>query len=1137
MKITGTYAGGVMLVLALAAASPLHAQDLAFHRAQQQPEHPIPPSSKDTPLSLKKVLEQLEQSYKVSFAYNARLVSGKTVPAAALGNPTRPLEDLLSAILPPLQLRYKQIDQRVYVIQAATTTTQPPDATSNTPGNNMQQPPAVADEVTQNEPVKGRVTDKDGTGLPGVTVRVKGTSAGTTTGPDGSFTLNLPAGADVLQVSYVGYLAQEIPLAGKKQITITLKSGESQLQELIVVGYGTQRKKDLTGSISSVKGEELSKQPVLTATQAAQGKIAGVQVISSGQPNTQPQIRVRGTGSVMAGANPLYVVDGVLTDDIRNISTSDILTMDILKDASAAIYGVRAANGVIIITTRKGKAGKTQLRYDANVGFRQPANLVKMADRNQYIDFLKETAPGKDPVNDGYVYGGTTNWYKEVLRNAFQMNHNLSVAGGSDKHTYFLSGGYIQEDGIIQTNNFRRFTFRANNDVNISDKWKLFSQLSYSRADGRDVELKDTYRSIYRAAPIVKAEDGGRYGNTSGWGNVTNPLLALNKRNDTRQESRFQGNFGLEFNPVSFLKFRSAFNADIKFGNDRVYLYKFDNDDKTFLAAGGNQRVQNSTLTREEYRSQGWVWDNTVTFDKTFGKHSLTLLAGSVTEGFYSTSLKGSRINVPESKDLWYLDLGNPDVQSTLNNVADKYARQSFVGRVNYGYDGRYLLSASLRADGSSKFREKWGYFPTVGLGWVLSEEGFLKENKTLNFLKLRGSWGILGNDNIPTNAYITTANINIPYIIDNNVTLGATIKDIKDPKLKWETTQQFDIGFEFALLNNRLAGEVDYYNKNTTDALTIVNTPAILGDADNSYITNAASFKNTGFEVSLNWKDNINKDWGYSIGGNITFNKNELTGLNGGQALLGGNIDNRFVTRSDNGYPVGSFYILKSMGVFQSQEEINAYRDKNGNPIQPGAKPGDLKYQDTNGDGVINDADRQYMGTFQPKCFYGFNISLNYKGFDLTADFYGNAGNKIYNGKKIFRPQPTDNIEAAYADARWKADRPSSTDPRVITLGMPHSSYFLETGSYLRLNNLTLGYTIPAARLKVIGINSFRVYGTAQNLFTITRYSGFSPELPGGAIDDAASTNNKSGILDAGIELSSYPTTRTFAVGVNVSF
>ncbi|HEU4552354.1 MAG TPA: TonB-dependent receptor [Chitinophaga sp.] len=1143
MRVTGTHKGKTLLVLALAATFTVQAQDLVYRRPQ--PAHADTPqlTQKTGTLPLKSALQQLEKTYRINFAYNARLVADKQVPASTLDNSgSIPLATMLKTLLTPLELQYTQVDSALYVIK-------PLDISGGTNANAYTQ---ITGNVEQAAPVKGKVTDNTGTPLIGVTIRVKGTTTGTTTGPDGTYTVNVPEGNDTLQVSYLGYLPQEIGIADRTTVDIVMQTSESQLEQVVVVGYGTQRKRDLTGAISSVKGEDLAKQPVLTATQAAQGRIAGVQIISSGQPNTQPQIRVRGTGSVMAGANPLYVVDGVLTDDIRNINSADIVSMDVLKDASAAIYGVRAANGVVIITTRKGRAGKTEVRYDGNVGFREASNLVKMANRNQYIDYLKDAAPSKDPVNDAAVYPGSTNWYDAVLRKAFEMNHNISVSGGTDKHTYFFSGGYIQDDGIIKTNTFRRFTLRANNEINISDQWKFSTQLSYSRGTGRAVDLNGIYGNIYRAAPVIIPEQDGRYGNTSAWGNVANPLLSLDKKNYRQQDDRLQGNVALDFTPVKALRFHSAFNADLRWGNDRIYQYKFLNDDKTFLVAGGNQRVDNSQLTIGDFRSQGWVWDNTVTFDQDFGKHALTLLAGSVTEGFYSTFHNGSRINVPESEDLWYLDLGNPDVQSKINNGGDKYARQSFVGRVNYSYDNRYLLSASIRADGSSKFRERWGYFPTVGVGWVISQEPFMQSQHVFSFLKLRGSWGILGNDNIPTNAYINTATVNLPYFYDGAISLGSALQETKDLNLKWESTNQFDVGFEFTLLKERLSGEVDYYNKKTKDALTVVNIPSILGDPNNTYITNAASFKNTGYEISLNWKDNITKDLGYSVGGNITFNKNEITNLAGGQALLGGNVGQQsFVTRTDNGYPVASFYVLQSLGIFQSQEEIDNYKDKNGNVIQPGARPGDLKYQDYNGDGVIDDNDKQFVGSYQPKFYYGFNVGLNFKGFDLTADFYGNGGNKIYNGKKAFRYENTDNIEADYADKRWKPDRPSATDPALLLSSTPASTYFVESGAFLRCNNLTVGYSLPSDKLKAIGITRFRVYLTSQNLFTLKKFSGFSPELPGGTIDfdnsinnrtntrssTANSTNNTSGILDAGIELNAYPTTRTFAFGVNVSF
>ncbi len=977
--------------------------------------------------------------------------------------------------------------------------------------------------------VTGTVTDaKTKETLPGVAVTVKGASVSAQTDVEGKYTIKAAPNA-TLVFSYLGFTTLEIPVNNQTTVNAALATSTQQLEQVVVVGYGTQRKRDLTGAISRVEGAQLAKQPVQTPTQAVQGKVAGVQVIASGQPNSQPQIRIRGTGSVLGGVNPLYVVDGVLTDDIRNINNSDILTMDILKDASAAIYGVRAANGVIIITTKKGRAGEVKVNYDANAGFRQAANLVQMADRNQYLSYVADAAPNRviSPT-DPLLYGGSTDWYDEVLRNAFQTNHNISVSGGSENATYFFSGGYVSEEGILETNKFDRFTFRGNSEVNVSKKIKFNTQLSFSRGNTQEVELGDTYRNLYRASPLVPAKVGDLYGNTSAFQNVGNPLLSLEKRNQRIIDNRFQGNIVLDYKPIKQLTLRSGFNTDVLFTKNRTYNFQYFNDESTFTATGGGQQNLNSLLRVEQPNSLRWVWDNTATFEQAFGKHKLTLLAGSVTEKFNSEFITGQRIDVPANEDQWFLNLGNPDVRSTLENGGDRFARQSFIGRVNYDYANKYLLSASLRADGSSRFSKRWGYFPTVGLGWVLSEEDFLKDNGFFDFLKFRGSFGLLGNDNIPSNAYILTADINIPYFFNNGLVLGSAIQQLKDPNLKWETTTQFDAGFEFSMLKSRLSGEFDFYSKKVDDALAFVPLPRILGDADGVYITNIASFKNQGLEFSLNWKDEIKEGLTYSVGGNITYNKNELLQLNGGQALLAGSVGQQgFITRSDNGREVGSYFVYDAVGVFQNAAEIAA-------SAQPNAQPGDLRYRDVDGNGSINDNDKIYAGSYQPKIFYGFNLGLNYKDFDLTADFFGNAGNKIYNGKKAFRFENTDNVEADFVNNRWTSANPSTTDPRILSPSTLPSTYFIESASFLRLNNLTLGYKLPEALIKKTKLSNLRLFLTAQNLFTITNYSGFSPEII--PIGTDANTD-PSGALSAGIELNPYPITRTFAFGINLGF
>lgn len=988
--------------------------------------------------------------------------------------------------------------------------------------------------------IHGKITDEAGKPLAGAFVQVQRSTNGKLTDTSGNYTITAPGSATLI-VSYIGHTTQEVAVGGRTEVNVSLTlSASNQLADVVVIGYGTQRKRDVTGAIASVKGEDLARQPVQTPTQALQGRVAGVQIVSSGQPNSQPQVRIRGVGTALGGSNPLYVVDGVLTDDIRNINNADITSLEVLKDASASIYGVRAANGVIIITTRKGKAGATQVRYDANAGFRQISNPVKMANRDQYISYLTDINAGVNTNTPPLTYGGTTDWYDEVLRNAFQTNHNISVSGGTEKNQFFVSGGYIEDNGIIKTNDFRRVTFRANNDITISKIFKFSTQLSYTNGKEAAVVLEDTYRSLYRASPIIPAKVGDKYGNTSSFQQVSNPILSLDTRNQQLLTNRFQGGANLDIKPLSWLRFHSGFNIDATMTTDRTYLYQFNADTNTFVTTGGSQFRNNSQLNIRETRTSRWVWDNTMTIEKTFHDHSITLLAGAVTERFRNNFLEGQRINIPPNPNLWYLTVGNPDQQATNNSEGDLQTRQSWLGRLNYNYQGRYLLNASLRADGSSKFSERYGYFPSIGVGWLISREAFMSNQKLFDNLKLRGSWGKLGNDNIGSSAYIVTGTMNIPYFYDNGLALGTTIQDIKDPNLKWEKSEQFDVGIEFAMLKNKLSGEVDYYSKTTNDALAYRVIPGIFGDPDNLYLTNIATFSNKGVEISLRWQDNISKDLSYNIGGNVTFNRNRLVGLNGGQALLGGSVGSQsFVTRTDNGQPVASFYVYDAIGVFQSAQEVANYKNSTGTVIQPNAVPGDLKYKDQDDNGAIDAGDKIYAGSYQPKTFYGISLGLNYKNFDLSADFFGNAGNKIYNGKKAFRFQSADNIEAAYADNRWTNSRPSNKDPRVIDGTTPASTYFIESGSFLRLNNLTLGYTLfRSDRDEKNIIKTLRIYVTAQNLFTITKYSGFTPELlPIISATAANTTTDPAGILGAGIELETYPTTRTFAFGVNVAF
>lgn len=1064
--------------------------------------------------SLRSALDRLGKQHRISFAYNSRLIAGKSLPSSFSAG-KRSLDAVLDEILPPLQLEYRRIDEALYVIR-----------------------PMQLQEINIAVPVTGSVKDSEGNPLPGVTIQVKGTSIGTVSQPDGSFTLNAPDANITLIFSFIGYDPQEIPLQGKTTVDVVMSASTSQLEQVVVVGYGTQRKRDLTGSIGSVRGEEITKQPVNTATQGIQGKVAGVQIISSGAPGSQPLVRVRGTGSMLAGAEPLYVVDGVLTNDIRNINTADIVSMDILKDASsAAIYGVRAANGVVIITTKSGRTGKMEVSYNMTAGFREVANLVKMANSAQYLDYLEDAAPNVTIP----PYNVSTNWYDAILRKGFQQTHNVSLTGGSEKFLYYFNAGFLTDEGIVNTNKFDRFTIRSNNEYRIADNLKFVAQFSYMTAKTQYVDLAGIYNNTYRAAPVIPVQQNGKYGNTAAFGNVGNPVLTIDKNDDRLKENRLQGTAYLEYSPWKSIRLRSSMSVNQSFYNRRRYGYQFLNNESTFLVAGGNQQRTESTLTLVREQNQDWIWDNTATFQQRFGDHDLTVLAGYTAQQFTGEYLEGTRRNVPMSEDLWYLIAGDPN-SSTNTSEGDKYTRASILARLNYAYKDKYLLTASFRNDASSRFpsENRNGYFPAVGVGWVLSREDFFSGQDIFDFLKLRGSWGRIGNDNIESNLYILTGNTGQLYFFGGQPTLGTSLSDIKDRNLKWETTEEYDIGLEFTTLKQRLTGEINYYNKQTIDALVGVRIPGLLGDPDNEYITNAGSFTNKGWEFTLQWKDKISEELDYTFGGNLTFNKNEVTGLNQGQPLFRGGVGQQGnITQTASGHPIGSFYILDAQGVFVNQAEIDAYVNKDGERIQPDAQPGDLRYRDADGDGAITNADKIFAGSYQPKFYYGINAGVNYKNVDFSLDFYGNAGNHIYNGKKAFRYEITDNVEAAYADNRWKADRPSSTDPRILAANMPASTYFMESGSFFRLNNITLGYTLPKDLLERINMQQVRIYLTSQNLFTVKQFSGFSPEMISSnpRSNGFISTQNSASPLEAGIELNPYPTTRTYAVGLNVTF
>jgi len=1060
-------------------------------------------------VEISQVISALEKESGYHFLFNSRSDDIHKIVTVDVENTD--LSQVLNNIFAGTRLQYKITGSKLIVISSS--------------------------EQTQQVVISGKITNENNEPLSGVSVTLKGKSTGTTTDLNGNFKLTAEENVSLI-ISYVGYVTQEVQ--AKDQMIVRLTPSPRTMDQVVVVGYGTQRKMDITGATATVRGAELVKQPVTTATQALQGKMAGVQIITSGQPGGLPIVRVRGVGTMLSGADPLYVVDGILTNDITNINTSDIVDVTVLKDASSeAIYGVRAANGVIIITTKMGTSGKVRVNYLGNFGWRSATNLVKMANTEQYIDYVQASlGPTVNPTDY------STSWYSEILRTGFEQTHNISMSGGSENNKFLFSVGYVNDQGIVIDNSYKRWTFRINDEYKISSMVKFGVMASYANSQTQSVNQSynstnnsqnlgtgNAFNDAYRASPTIPGKLDGKYGNTSAFQNVGNPILDIENNNNRTIDNRTQGTAYLDFKPLTWLTFRSSLSGDLDIPDNRVYNYAFAADTTTFITGGGNQSNNKSNLTIGNLKRFHWIWDNTLTYSKRIDKSNLTVLGGIVAEEANSNYNTSYRQSVPSDPNLWYIPLGDPQTQQTGPQDAPtiaaniyQWTRNSYIGRVNYSYDNKYLLTATFRADGSSLFpaSNRWAYSPSIGVGWILTNEDFMNSQKVFDILKVKGSWGKVGNDAVPVGSFTATLTQNLPYFFGGVPTSGTAVTQLKDANLQWEQVEETDIGLEFTMLKQRLTGEINYYNKKNNNALINVVIPSTLGSQPSYVLTNAANIQNQGVEFSFRWSESLNQKWSYYVSGNVTYNDNNVIGLNGGQPYTDGPVgaNQPYVTKTDNGHPVGSFYVQKVLGVFQNQEEINNYKDKNGNPLQSDAQPGDFKYEFTQ-DGKL---DSVFAGSYQPKVYFGLGLGFTFERFDFSIDFYGNVGNEIYNGKKAVRQTFLDNVEASTAEKRWTHSNPTNSEPRANSGNLPASTYFVESGDFYRINNITIGYSLPISVLeKTKSITSLRIFITAQNPVTIQKYSGFSVELPGSP-------------TSSGIELNPYPTTKTFAAGISLS-
>ncbi|WP_210488127.1 SusC/RagA family TonB-linked outer membrane protein [Rufibacter aurantiacus] len=966
--------------------------------------------------------------------------------------------------------------------------------------------------------VAGRVTDAGNNDpLIGASIQVRGTTLGAQTDADGNFTItNVPSDA-ALVVSYIGYVDQTVAVNGRTSINIQLQSSANELEQVVVVGYGVQQKRDVTGSISSVKAQEFERQSSQNPVSSIQGRVAGVQVTNSGAPGASPQVRIRGVGSAQGGLEPLYVVDGTFVSDLSFLNPADIESMEILKDASSAsIYGIRAANGVVLVTTKRGKAGVPRINYNGFVGVQRVTNKLEMTDAQEYAQLYNEkNAPGTISTNLP-----NTDWFDEILQTANIQNHQVSASGGNEKATYSLSAGYLNQEGVVKGHEYERLTARLQTDVKLSERIKVgYSGIFYGYKS-RDIP-GDIFYQAFVAPPVLPVRKAnGNYGDPIDYpiGNFANPQASLDWYNQRSNGQRVTGNVFGEWNFLNSFTFRTSLGLDYNINEYR----NFQSEDSLTTV----QKAQISSLTRSRSKANSWLWENTLTFQKTLGDHEFTLLGGTSSQEAFNETLGGSVKGVVyETEANLYLSNGD---QTTLLafNSAGREKFLSYFGRVNYSFMGKYLLTATLRYDGSSKFPEndRYDYFPSVGLGWVVSEESFMKNQETISFLKLRASWGKLGNNNVPSNITSQVVNFDPRYVaFFNGIAYpGGNLTDFVPPTLLWEVVKETDLGAEFGFLNNQLNIEVDWYDKKTEDAVFTVPLIGTSGANRSSIMGNYASFQNRGVELAVRWNATVGNDFSYNVGANFSRNKNKVTSLaTGNVSLAGGSIPvgGYLTTISRVGDPIGSFYGYIMDGIFQTTDEIAA-------SAQTSAKPGDFRYRDINGDNVIDSRDKVILGNPNPGITYGINTGFTYKNFDLQLDIQGVADRDIYNGNRNTR-YGNENYDQEFYDNRWTGPGSSNTYPSANLTGnnLDPNSFYVESGDYIRIRNLQLGYNFPTAMVNRWKMQGLRIFLNAQNPITIFDYNGFSPEVGGPTP------------IDFGIDRNVYPLSATYNLGLNVTF
>ncbi|WP_160716134.1 SusC/RagA family TonB-linked outer membrane protein [Chitinophaga solisilvae] len=1096
------------------------------------------------------VLQYLEKNTRLKFSYN--LDDLEKLKPVTIDKKERTVENLLQEISHVTSLEFRMTEDIILVKVPA--------------ARNVAMVTTAA--PAQEKPVAGTVKSASGEALPGVSVRVKGTSRGMLTDVKGAFRFtDLPAGA-VLEVSFIGYDKQEVAYTGQQVLDITLNTSTKVLDQVVVVGYGTQSKRTVSSAISSVKGSEIANVASNNPVGALQGRVAGLTVNNTGgTPGAMPDIRLRGVSTYGSHA-PLFIIDGSPGDPYY-LNNNDIASIEVLKDgAAASIYGSKSANGVILVTTKKGKKGAPKMEFNAWYSMVNPTGKMKLLDAEGYLKvhtMMYDNAPrAKRPAYLKTGVTANTNWQDEITRSGSSENYSLNVTGGGDYFNYGLSGSIANDKGTFIGSDFKKKALRSRNEYK-KGRLTIEANLVYAETERKDVAY--SIKDAYFQSPLLSVYDAkSKYG----YGMQINELpkfenpVGVNFYNDNYSKSQyFNGNARLSLQLIQGMKFVTNLNLV----NTNYINYAFHppyranaNDPETPFA-----RLEDG---RSNYRER--LMENLLYYDRTFGKHSLNLLAGYTAQQYQTNSIT----TVADGKTTVYTVNGDGAIESnvipggfldpsfnTMDGAAGgsfkatgsrpQYYRLSTLGRINYAYDGKYLLQLSVRRDGSSKFGEnrRYGVFPSVSVGWNMQSENFMQSLTWLNQLKLRASYGRLGNEDVlgyyDHQQLISVLNyMGGGYVQGDGSTAwpGGIAWDLKNKDLRWETNVSRNIGFDFGVLN-KLTGSFNYFNNVTVDLLITKELAPSAGLVEPTL--NAGRIGNRGWELDLTWADK-KSDFSYSVTGTVSQVKNKVLELaNKGQYLNGLGLKygtSVFPTSSREGTEMGAFYLYQTQGLFQSDEEAANYKNAKGERLQPAAKAGDIRFEDTNGDGVIDDNDKTYKGSYFPKLEYGLNINLAYKGFDLQMFWQGVTGNKIYNGN-MYELQGMDagrNFDVSTLNA-WTPQNTNTSIPRAV-LGDPNrnnreSTRFLENGSYLRLKMLQLGYAFSPKLLEMAKISRLRLYVSGQNLLTFTKYSGLDPEIGNADALNSDPTTRKYGSLSNGIDRWKYPQNKVFMVGMQLEF